>query len=98
MNPITISLADSSKCNEIYPHKVSLKGLIHHYLFQKKAKKAEFQATEDPQLAMALALSASLASNENDVDGGKDIAEIDKKEAQKCWLPQVIISILIHQF
>ena len=58
-----------------------------------KLKRAEFQATNDPNLEIALALSASMAAGTtvDDSNGLKSekVEEINDESGKQCWLPQV---------
>ena len=58
-----------------------------------KLKRAEFQATNDPNLEIALALSASMAGTTVDDSNAlksEKVEEINDESGKQCWLPQVI--------
>jgi len=57
-----------------------------------KLKRAEFQATNDPNLEIALALSASMAGTTVDDSNAlksEKVEEINDESGKQCWLPQV---------
>ena len=58
-----------------------------------KLKRAEFQATNDPNLEIALALSASMAAGTTVDDSNslksEKVEEINDESGKQCWLPQV---------
>ena len=58
-----------------------------------KVKRAEFQSTNDPNLEIALALSASMASTAGEAIETKSekVEEFKNETVQQCWLPQVSI-------
>ena len=58
-----------------------------------KVKRAEFQSTNDPNLEIALALSASMASTAGEAGEAKKekVEEFKNETVQQCWLPQVSI-------
>ena len=58
-----------------------------------KVKRAEFQSTNDPNLEIALALSASMASTTGETIETKSekVEELKNETVQQCWLPQVSI-------
>ena len=66
-----------------------------------KLKRAEFQATNDPNLEIALALSASMAAGTTVDDSNalksEKVEEINDESGKQCWLPQVR-NILIFDF
>ena len=55
-----------------------------------KVKRAEFQSSNDPNLEIALALSASMASNAGESIENKNekVEDIKSETVQQCWLPQ----------
>ena len=58
-----------------------------------KLKRAEFQATNDPNLEIALALSASMAAGTTVDDSNalksEKVDEVNDESGKQCWLPQV---------
>ena len=55
-----------------------------------KVKRAEFQSTNDPNLEIALALSASMAGTAGEAIevNSEKVEEIKSETVQQCWLPQ----------